>query len=164
MKKRNITMVVAHAKNRTIGDGEKMLWHIPKDFQWFKEKTMGHPCVMGRKTMQDIVSYTKGKPLPGRQNIILSRTPQDIEGFMFVPSIEKILDMSEKQEIMIIGGATVYEQFIPYANKLIITEIDANFEGNAKFPEFDKNDFTITFKESNSENGYDFSFVIYEKP
>lgn len=163
MKKRNITMVVAHAKNRTIGDGGKMLWHIPKDFKWFKEKTLGYPCVMGRKTMQDIISYTKGKPLPGRKNIILSRTPQKLEGFTFISSIKDVLKLSEEQEVMIVGGATIYEQFMPYANKLIITEINKDVDGSAKFPEFNKNEFNITYECMDSDNGFDFSFLIYEK-
>ena len=163
MKQENITMIVACAKNRTIGDDNKMLWHIPKDFKWFKEKTLGHTVIMGRKTMESILPYTKGEPLPGRKNIILSRSEQNLPGFTVMSSIDSILELSNHEEIMIIGGANVYEQFLPYAGKLIITEIQKDFDGEAKFPEFDKNDFNITFKQDDNQNGFDFSFVIYER-
>lgn len=163
MKKENIVMVVACAKNRTIGDGNKMLWHIPKDFKWFKEQTLNHTVVMGRKTMQDIISYTKGKPLPQRKNVILSRNKQDIDGFTFIDSIEEILELSNNEVVMIVGGASVYEQFLPYAGKLIITEIDKEIPGDAKFPEFNKDEFEITFKKDDSDNGFNFAFVVYER-
>lgn len=157
-----ITMIAACAKNRTIGQNNELLWHLPKDFNWFKEKTKGYDVVMGRNTMENILTFTKGKPLPFRNNIVLSKTVQQREGFTFYSNIVPILKLSIEKEIMIIGGEKIYELFLPYANKLILTEIDKEFEGDAHFPLFDKKNYTITFNQKEHENGLDYNFMIYE--
>jgi len=159
----SITMIAACAKNKTIGHKNELLWHLPKDFAWFKQQTKGFDVVMGRHTMENIITFTKGKPLPLRNNIVLSKTPQSKEGFTFYQDYHEILEMSENKEIMIIGGQKIYELFLPYSHKLILTEIEKDFEGDAKFPEFSKTDFKETQRHKENENGLDYSFVVYEK-
>lgn len=163
MEKYNITLVAACASNRTIGKNNELLWHLPKDFAWFKEKTKGFDVVMGRNTMENIITFTKGKPLPLRNNIVLSQHLKEKAGFTILDDYKEILKISLNKEVMIIGGAKIYELFLPYANKIILTEINKEFEGDAFFPDFNRNDYKITYKQDENENGLDYSFIIYQK-
>ena len=161
--KYNITLIAACARNRVIGKNNALLWHLPKDFAWFKEKTKGYDVVMGRKTMESILAFTKGKPLPLRNNIVLSKEMKEKEGFTIFNNIKDVLNLSLEKEIMIIGGEKIYELFISYANKIILTEIDKDFDGDAFFPEFDKNNYTVTYTKNENENNLNYQFVIYQK-
>lgn len=163
MKKYNITLVAACARNRTIGKNNELLWHLPKDFAWFKEKTKGFDVVMGRKTMESIITFTKGKPLPLRNNIVLSKHLKSKEGFIVLNDYQQILNLSCEKEIMIIGGANIYELFLPYTNKIILTEINKDFEGDAFFPDFNRKDYKVIYQKNENENGLDYSFIIYKK-
>ena len=113
-----ISMIAAMANNRVIGKDNQMPWHLPADFAWFKRSTMGKPVVMGRKTYDSI-----GRPLPGRLNIVISRDANlEIEGVTTVTSIEKALELvSDVEEVMIIGGGSIYESCLPKADKLYLT-------------------------------------------
>ena len=126
-----ISMIAAMAKDRVIGKDNQMPWHLPADFAWFKRCTMGKPVVMGRKTYESI-----GRPLPGRQNIVISRDDNlAIEGVTTVTSIERALEAAgEVDEVMIIGGGAIYKACLPQADKLYVTYIDAQIEGDTQFP------------------------------
>ncbi|MEH0671554.1 type 3 dihydrofolate reductase [Vibrio owensii] len=157
-----ISMIAAMADNRIIGKDNQMPWHLPADFAWFKRCTMGKPVVMGRKTFESI-----GRPLPGRLNIVISRDASlSIEGVTTVTSIEQALEVAgEVEEVMIIGGGAIYAACLPMANKLYVTHIEAEIDGDTQFP-----DWGTEFKETYSEayqadekNAYSMRFTILEK-
>ncbi|ARC93146.1 diacylglycerol kinase [Vibrio coralliilyticus] len=157
-----ISMIAAMAKDRVIGKDNQMPWHLPADFAWFKRCTMGKPVVMGRKTYESI-----GRPLPGRQNIVISRdTNLAIEDVTTVTSIDDAIKAAgDVEEVMIIGGGAIYKACLPQADKLYVTYIDAQIEGDTQFPSWGD-----MFKESHSENyaadeknAYDMRFVVLER-
>ena len=159
MKK--VSIIVAMSKNRVIGVKNSLPWHISEDLKRFKRLTTGYPIIMGRKTFESI-----GKPLPERRNIVISRNQnlklQDVE---VVKSIEDALKIcSSENLIYIIGGEQIYNLAMPYANNIHLTEVNKEVEGDAFFPEFDKNEW----KEIARENSKDFidtsySFVEYRR-
>ncbi|MFA0350137.1 type 3 dihydrofolate reductase, partial [Vibrio sp. 10N.222.55.C6] len=128
-----ISMIAAMANNRIIGKDNQMPWHLPADFAWFKRSTMGKPVVMGRKTYDSI-----GRPLPGRLNVVISRDESlKIEGVTTVTSIEQALELlSDVEEVMIIGGGSIYESCLPKADKLYLTYIDFAVDGDTQFPDW----------------------------
>jgi len=127
-----ITLIAAMGKNRAIGLDGRMPWHLPAELQHFKQVTMGKAIVMGRKTWQSI-----GRPLPGRQNIVISRNSDFIAtGANVVGSLEAALEISETEEIMVIGGGQLYALALPYARRMILTLIDIEPEADTWFPEW----------------------------
>lgn len=157
-----ISMIAAMADNRIIGKDNQMPWHLPADFAWFKRCTMGKPVVMGRKTYESI-----GCPLPGRLNIVISRDASlSIEGVTTVTSIEQALEVAgEVEEVMIIGGGAIYAACLPMANKLYITHIEAEIQGDTQFPDWG-NEFKETYSEAyqaDEKNAYNMRFTILEK-
>lgn len=157
-----ISMIAAMADNRTIGKDNQMPWHLPADFAWFKRCTMGKPVVMGRKTYESI-----GRPLPGRLNIVISRDASlIIEGVTTVTSIENALDVvGEVDEVMIIGGGAIYAACLPMANKLYVTHIEAEIEGDTQFPDWGS-EFKETYSEAyqaDEKNAYSMRFTVLEK-
>ena len=157
-----ISMIAAMADNRIIGKDNQMPWHLPADFAWFKRCTMGKPVVMGRKTYESI-----GRPLPGRLNIVISRDASlFIEGVTTVTSIEQALEVAgEVEEVMIIGGGAIYAACLPMANKLYITHIEAEIQGDTQFPDWG-NEFKETYSEAyqaDEKNAYNMRFTILEK-
>ena len=157
-----ISIIAAMDKNRLIGANNGLPWHLPADFKHFKEVTMTKPVVMGRKTYASI-----GKPLPGRKNIVISRGDFAAEGVTVVGSIDAALELlSCAEEVMIIGGASFYEQMIDRADRLYLTFVDAVCEGDAWFPEFDKSEWSIIQQKSikaDNKNNYDFEIITYER-
>ena len=158
-----ISIIAAMDRNRLIGKNNQLPWHLPADFTHFKSVTMGKPIIMGRKTYESI-----GKPLPGRKNIVLSRNSNTrIEGVECVSSFEEAVALvAGADELMVIGGSTIYEMLLPRANRLYFTFVDAEFEGDAWFPEFDEEQWfekeTIT-RAADEKNLYDCRFVTLEK-
>ncbi|NOH24423.1 type 3 dihydrofolate reductase [Vibrio europaeus] len=157
-----ISMIAAMANDRIIGKDNQMPWHLPADFAWFKRSTMGKPVVMGRKTYDSI-----GRPLPGRQNIVISRDASlVIEGVDTVTSIDEALQAAgDVEEVMIIGGGTIYEACLPTANKLYVTHIEAQIQGDTQFPAWG-DEFKETYSESypaDEKNAYDMRFVVLER-
>jgi len=155
-------MIAAMAQDRVIGIDNQMPWHLPADFAWFKRCTMGKPVVMGRKTYDSI-----GRPLPGRQNIVISRDASlVIEGVTTVTSIdEAIAAAGSVEEVMIIGGGTIYEACLPKASKLYVTHIEAEIQGDTQFPAWG-DEFKETYSEAYSadeRNAYDMRFVVLER-
>jgi dihydrofolate reductase len=159
-----ISIISAVAENGVIGNKNALPWHMPADFKHFKETTMGKAIVMGLNTFKSI-----GKPLSGRKNIILNDDPDYIppEGCFVAYSIDEILKMTENdQEVMICGGASVYKQFLPMAQRLYLTYMHHNFEGDAYFPEINPSEWKEIKRIDNKadeNNKYDYSFVILER-
>jgi dihydrofolate reductase len=157
-----ISIIVAIGKNNVIGAGNKLLWSLPADMKHFKELTVGKTVIMGRKTFESI-----GKALPGRKNIIISRSDYHAPGCVAVSSIDEALKAAKgHEEVMIIGGASIYGQFLPIAKRMYITYVDAEINGDAFFPEFNKSDWKETFREAHKKddnNEYDYTFVTLER-
>jgi len=158
-----ISLISAMDRNRLIGNNNQLPWHLPADFAHFKSVTMGKPVIMGRKTYESI-----GKPLPGRTNIVLSRNPDtQYEGVECVSSFEHALALvPDAEEFMVIGGSTIYEMLLPRANRLYLTYVEAEFDGDAWFPEFDKNqwyELESVLRKADEKNLYDCRFVTLEK-
>jgi dihydrofolate reductase len=158
-----ISMIVAMAEGRVIGLNGSMPWHLPADFAYFKKSTMGCPIIMGRKTYDSI-----GKPLPGRQNIVLTRsTDLVIEGCDVVTSLDDALALvSSEKEVFIIGGQQLYEQALPVANRLYLTHIQASLEGDTCFPDYSSyswNQVRLDSFSADDKNAYPYSFELLEK-
>jgi len=136
-----VSIIAALAKNRIIGKQGKMPWHLPEDMAHFKNTTMGHSIIMGRKTFDSL-----GKPLPGRKNIVITHnTSRKQEGAQTANSLEQALSFCQNEkEVFIIGGAEIYTQAYSRADRLIFTFIEEDFEGDTFFPDFPfEKDFTI---------------------
>lgn len=155
-----ISLIVAHDKNYVIGYENGMPWHLPGDLQYFKEMTMGKPIIMGRKTFESI-----GRPLPGRRNIVITRNDQyTAEGIETVSSLDAALALvKDVPEIMVIGGAQIFEQALSMADKLYITLIDHEFKGDTYFPRYDGWRLTSSQEAIDSGQGYTFRYCIFEK-
>ena len=168
-----ISLISAMAENRVIGNNNSLPWHLPADFAWFKEKTLGKTIILGFNTFKSIGE----KPLPNRKHIILHNDPsyQVPESFgaaqggncVLATSIEQALELAKgEEEIMICGGASVYKQFLPLAQRLYLTYIHHHFEGDTFFPEFNANDFKEISRQAyqpDQKNAYACSFVILER-
>ena len=157
------SIIAAMDRNRLIGNNNQLPWHLPADFAHFKAVTMGKPIIMGRKTFESI-----GKPLPGRTNIVLTRNPEiQFEGVVCVSSLQEAIDLvPDAAELMIIGGSTIYAMLLPRINRMYLTYVEAEFEGDAWFPEFDENQWqqTQVVKHlADEKNIYDCRFVTLEK-
>ena len=167
MKGTKICAVVAIGKNRELGKEGKLLWHIPDDLKRFKELTLGHPIIMGRKTFESILGYTQGKPLPGRTNIVVTRDADwTYEGVTVVSSLEegiaKAKDL-DAEEIHIGGGAQIYEQALPYIDKLYLTLIDDEKEADSFFPPYEKEFTKKVFEEAREWNGLKYRWADLER-
>jgi len=159
-----LSMIAAMGKNRVIGKDNNMPWHLPADLQHFKKTTLGSPIIMGRKTYDSI-----GRPLPGRLNIILSRNPNlVVEGCSVVNTLKEAIDLAKKtdaSEIFITGGAHLYDTFLEDADRLYLTLIDAEFEGDTFFPDYTQRSWQEVTREdhqADDNNPYDYSFVTLD--
>lgn len=156
-----IAMIVAMARNRVIGRDGALPWHLPEDLRHFKELTLGKPIIMGRLTWESI-----GRPLPGRANIVVSRVPDfEAPGAEVVPSLEAALARAGEiagpdGEIMVIGGAQIYRAALPLAERIYLTRIEVDAEGDAMFPELDPSCWHVveTARHSSATAGLDYSF------
>jgi dihydrofolate reductase len=164
-----LSMIVATAQNRVIGRDNALPWYLPNDLKYFKQTTLGKPVIMGRKTYESI-----GKPLPGRTNIVITRQTDYLpEGVKVVHSVAEARDLAEsvclidgQEEAMIMGGAEIYTLALPDADRLYLTEVHADVDGDAYFPEYDKTEWQeISREDFNAEgpNPYNYSFVVYDK-
>lgn len=157
-------MIAAMGDNREIGLNNELLWKMPADMKHFRETTMGKPIIVGRKTYESFGA----KPLPGRLNIVITRDANyDGNGATVVTSIQQALEAaSDVEEVMVIGGASFYEQFLPQANRLILTYVHSSFEADAFFPEIDFSQWKEITREDHSadeKNQFSYSFVTYER-
>ncbi len=177
-----LALIAAVGKNRELGAGNELLWHLPKDFSWFIKHTKNKPVIMGRKTMESL-----GKPLKNRLNIVLTRSSEVMEGFEKVNSWEEALEVAKtwlqnrekleipnaaegysvnSEEIMIIGGGEIYNQAIERVDRMYITEVDAEFpNADTYFPEI-SNSWKPVYSEAVStdeKHAFEFRFVVFER-
>ncbi len=124
--------IAAMSLNRVIGDGNKIPWHLPEDFKWFKATTLGHVLVMGRKTFESI-----GRPLPGRETIVLSRTGWTHPGVRTAATLDEARSLAGERQVFICGGAQIYEQALPLCSDLFLTLVKREVPGDAFFPVFE---------------------------
>jgi len=157
-----ISLIAALAVDRVIGMENAMPWHLPGDLAWFKRNTLSKPIIMGRKTFESI-----GRPLPGRQNIVLSSQAGDAPGVTWVTSVEQALEAAgDVSEVMVIGGGSIYGQFLSRANRLYLTHIDAEVEGDTYFPDYEPDEWESHFSEfhdADSDNSHSFCFEILDR-
>ncbi|OOF21334.1 MULTISPECIES: type 3 dihydrofolate reductase [Salinivibrio] len=157
-----VSLIAAMAKDRVIGKDNQMPWHLPADLAWFKRTTLGHPVVMGRKTFESI-----GRPLPKRTNIVISRDPDyQPDGVTVVASPEQALAaVGDVAEVMVIGGGTIYDAFLPRADRLYLTFIDTHVEGDTRFPDWGEG-WTQVASETHApdeKNAYPLTFTVWER-
>ncbi|MFT4889611.1 MAG: dihydrofolate reductase [Halobacteriales archaeon] len=157
-----LVIVAAIAENGVIGNGGEMPWHYPEDLRRFKETTMGHPVVMGRRTFESILDRL-GEPLPGRTNVVLTTNPSLLpDGVVAAESVGAAIDAAAEtgaETAYVVGGASVYEQFLSRADRLAITEIQAEYEGDTYFPTVDWTEW----REIERHETDDLAFVEYER-
>jgi len=157
-----ITAVVAISENHVIGKDNKLLWYLPNDLKHFKEITTGHAVIMGRKTFDSV-----GKPLPRRRNIIVTRQAINIEGCEVVHSVEAALALcADEQEVFIVGGAEIYKQSMHLTDRIYLTIIHKEFEGDSFFPELNKAEWQEVYREDHEpdeKNSLPYSFITLEK-
>ncbi len=152
----NISIIAAMARNRAIGLRGDIPWYIPDDLKRFKALTLGHPCIMGRKTFESIMTRL-GKPLPGRTSIVISRSGYTYPGVIVVPDIHlaideafKISKAENRDQIFVIGGAEIYALALPFANRLYITEVDLEPEADAFMPIWRNSEFMLISREDHA--------------
>ncbi len=157
-----VSIIVAVAKNGVIGDKNSLLWHISEDLRFFKRTTSGHPVIMGRKTYESL-----GRPLPNRTNVVISRTATAIEGCTVAHSLEEAVAMfPHDEEIFIIGGAQIYALALDIADRIYITRVEHEYEGDTSFPTWDESQWHLVQSERHEYGEkfpYPFTFELYEK-
>jgi dihydrofolate reductase len=163
-------LIVAMSRNRVIGRNNKLPWYLPGDLRYFKQATMGKPIIMGRKTWDSI-----GRPLPGRMNVVISRNEawEAPTGTVAAKSLPEALVKAEAQaeleggdEVMIIGGGQIYAEALPMVDRMYITQVHAEVDGDAFFPEVNWDEWEEVGREdfsASDNNPYDYSFVVYQR-
>lgn len=160
-----LSIIVAVAENNVIGKDNKLIWHLPEDLKRFKRLTTNHTIIMGRKTFESL-----GRILPNRKHVILCN---DMEMNIDDKNVEILEDISmlkdyidSEEEHFVIGGATIYKLLMPYANKLYLTLIHEEFEGDVYFPEIEEKDWKVIDREEglrNKENPFDYEYITFER-
>ncbi|MCM3664391.1 dihydrofolate reductase [Mesobacillus subterraneus] len=159
-----ISLIWAMDENRVIGLHNQLPWRLPEDLKFFKRVTMGHPIAMGRKTYESI-----GKPLPGRENIVITRDENySPDGCVVMNSIEEFMKYAGEKddEVFVIGGAEIFKEVLPKADRLYLTMIHEQFEGDTFFPVFDIDKWELETREiglKDEKNPYDYEFLIYKR-
>ena len=158
-----LSIIVAKAKNNVIGKDNSMLWKLPDDLKRFKEKTIGHTMIMGRKTFESL-----GGILPDRMHIILSKNPDFNIDSDYVKVVHSLLELQEymedSEEHFVIGGAIIYNLLMPYCKKMYVTQLDKDFEGDTIFPKINKEEWEEVSREKGSNDGindFDYEYVTY---
>lgn len=157
-----ISLIVAVDEQRGIGKDQQLLCHLPADLAYFKSQTLGKPMIMGRRTYESI-----GRPLPGRRSIVLTTQDVSIAGVEIVHTPEQALALCDSNtEVMVIGGSSLYQLFLPLAQRIYMTLIHHSFDADVFFPEFDPTLWTVTQVKkfaADEKNAYDLTFMCYEK-
>lgn len=160
-----LSIIVAKAKNNVIGKNNQLIWHLPEDLKHFKELTTGHTIIMGKNTFESL-----GRVLPNRKHIVFAYEGElniDNDNVQRVSSIDEIKELIDsEEEAFVIGGAMMYKVLMPYCEKMYITEIDEEFDGDVKFPEIDLSKWQIANSVpgiKNEKNPFDYNYVTYEK-
>ena len=158
-----VSIIVAIAQNGTIGDKNSLLWHIKEDMRFFRTTTSGHAVVMGRKTFESLGS----RPLPKRTNIVITRADRVFEGALTAHSLEEAIRLAEgDEEIFIIGGAQIYREELRIADRMYITRVMHDYEGDTSFPDIDLSEWKLVAEEKHDrgeEYEYPFAFLTYER-
>lgn len=156
-----LTLIAAVGKNNELGKDNKLIWHIPDDMKFFKEQTINKKIILGRKTLESLPGL-----LPKRIHLVLTlQSLKEKENLKVYNNIEDLLDYLDtiNEEVMVIGGAKIYEEFLPKANKVILTEIEETSPADAYFPKLNKNNWTRKVLATKEYNGITYHHVIYEK-
>ncbi len=157
-----VSIIVAVAENGTIGDKNNLLWHISEDLKHFKAITSGHPVIMGRRTYESL-----GRPLPNRENVVITRQPLTIEGCRVVHSLDEAIALfSAEEEVFIIGGAQIYREALPIADRLYLTRVECSYEGDTHFPAWNVDEWRLRSSERHERGDkfeYPFVFDYYER-
>ena len=160
-----LSIIVAKAKNNIIGKDNQLIWHLPEDLKRFKNLTTGHTIIMGRKTFESL-----GRVLPNRHHIILCNDAKmniDNENVEVLPDISLLEKyINDEEEHFVIGGATMYKLLMPSCQKMYITEINQEFDGDVSFPEIDLSKWKVTQREkglTDEKNPYEYEYVTYER-
>jgi dihydrofolate reductase len=161
-----LSLIAAVARNGVIGHNNTLLWRLPEDLQFLKRTTMGSPVIMGRKTWDSLPE--RFRPLPGRRNIVVTRNPQwRAEGALTTTSLQAALaQLGDVPKAFVIGGAELYALALPLADQLVLTEIDRDYEGEVRFPSWDRDQFTEVSRDrhhSGEPNHFDYAFVTYQR-
>jgi len=166
MSAARIALVVAVARNGVIGKDGKLPWRIPEDMKWFKEKTFGKPCIMGRKTWESLPK----RPLPGRMNIVVTRERNyRAAGAAVALSLDQAIEIAAREapeEIAVIGGGELYAAALPRAGRIYLTEVELEAEGDARFPDFDRRQWArreIASQTPSPAHPIGYSFVILDR-
>ena len=156
----NISMIACVGENLELGKNNELIWHLPNDLKYFKKTTLGKTVIMGRRTFESLPGV-----LPKRRNIVLQSSNRNISGVEIFHDIKSILEaVQNEEEVFIIGGASVYRQFLEYASKLYLTEVKASFpDATVYFPKFNKELYDKRIIDSNKDNGIEYDFAVYEK-
>lgn len=163
MKKPFVSAIVAAAETGAIGKENKLLWHLPDDLRFFKRTTSGHAVIMGRKTYESV-----GRPLPNRTNVVITRQKDyKLEGAEVVHSLEAALEAcADEKEVFIVGGADIYRQALPVADRVYLTRVHADLEGDSYFPRLDNVEWALQSAEhhgSDDRHAYAYTFEVYER-
>ena len=164
-----LVLIAAYAQNRVVGINNQLPWHLPEDLKYFKRTTTGKAIIMGRKTYESI-----GRPLPNRTNIVITRNNEfSADGVKVVSSLEAAIELAQEvnfingvDEVMVIGGASIYEAALPKADRLYLTHVHADVKGDAYFPEFDLSlwsQVSCDDYQASEGNPYDYSFAVYDR-
>ena len=165
MTKSRVSLIAAVARNGVIGRDNGIPWRLPEDLKRFKELTLGHPIVMGRRTFESILAIS-GKPLPGRESIVVTRSAgYAVPGCRAVASLEAALAAAGAREVFVVGGGELYALAIPLAERMYLTEIDADFEGDTLFPRFERSAWKEIAREPRESVSprFRYDFVVYER-
>lgn len=156
----DISMIAAIGKNNELGKGNDLIWHFREDMKFFKETTTGNTVIMGRKTFESLPHA-----LPNRRNIVITGNKDYVaEGAETADSVEAAIELSKNDKVFIIGGGRIYGEFLPFAKKLYLTEIDAECDNaDVYFPQFDKNDYTAEQLTDFNVDGTRFKHVLYTR-
>lgn len=164
-----VAAIAAIGRNRELGKGNELLWHIPDDLKRFKELSLGHPIILGRKTFESIVAMI-GKPLPGRTNIVITRHPENCQGdalTIFVKSMEEALEKAKSapgsDKVIIGGGAEIYKLALPYTDTLHLTLIDDSKEADSFFPQYEDDFANTVFEEYREWEGLTYRWADFRR-
>ena len=155
-----ISLIAAVGKNNELGLDNHLIFNIPGDLKFFRNTTLGKTVIMGRKTYESI-----GKPLPKRINIVVSNSLKETDGITIINSFEEVLEkyLNSEEEVFIIGGESLYNYFINYAQNIYLTKVYANAVADTYFPSFDENNYNQTLLGENKENNLEYKHILYRR-
>lgn len=152
----NLTIIAAISENNVIGNHNNIPWEIPEDMKRFRDLTLNHSVIMGRKTFESIIEKL-GRPLPKRKNIVITSSLNEFKGIYFAKTIDEAIKLTEDKDSYVIGGKQIYELFLPIVNTLEVTRVHKNVEGDTFFPEVNWEEWNLVSEDKKE----DYSFLTY---